>query len=121
MRTAHIIPRSVLGKIVLGLMGQRDIPEDGQDILWDNKNGLPMWVSVERTLDQGRTSIVPLTRFEDGSADRLKVVVLDKMLFSETHPDDDLVKDMNNKHGTISTFRELHDPELIFKTTTRPA
>lgn len=28
-------------------------------------------------LDEGRIAIVPLTRFEDGSADRLKVIVLD--------------------------------------------
>ncbi|KJX99392.1 hypothetical protein TI39_contig360g00010 [Zymoseptoria brevis] len=106
MKTAHIIPRKLPGKLVKALMGRQHELEDGQDIIWDAKNGIPMFKEIEVAFDLARIVIVPATEHNDG---RFKVMVLDKSLFEDAN------NQIDTSFGAHTTWKEIHEQELVFK------
>jgi hypothetical protein len=61
MKTAHIIPRSLPGKLVQAYMSKQNTLEDGQAVFWTVNNGIPIVGEVQEAFDYARSIIVPIS------------------------------------------------------------
>ena len=95
---AHIVPYGIGEFNASYIFG---LPlDEGWKAIWDFKNGLILYSSIEGHLDDGRIVIVP----DDESMNELKLVVLDESLLSmHVFLNGPLYRDLNNKRLTFKT------------------
>ena len=103
MKVTHIVPFGIGEMNCAYLFGPNDRDENGevQEHLFDWRNGLLLRSDMEVALDKARIAIVPCHE-SGGSADQLKVVVINKSI------------------TRVSGCEDLTDKVLIFRNSNRP-
>lgn len=104
MKAAHIVPYSI-GETNAAYMFGSD-PGEGYDVIWSERNGFMMHVTLERIFDDGRMVIVP----DPMDNNELISIVLSQELLKDNR----LCPAINAPYSTI------HKRRLQFQTTARP-
>ncbi|EEQ32089.1 hypothetical protein McanCB56680_005637 [Microsporum canis] len=106
IKAAHIVPKALRGDELKHLFGV------GEVVLEDPRNGITLWKTLEKGLDNGTIAIIPVPSTNECEPTKWKCVLVDQSLRNQTWA---------YSFGVVHKWEELDGKELTFLTDNRPA